>query len=202
MGCEKIHHIQRRPRLREGAGISLSKSAEDKTTITNTETDTWRGIDDTPVDGENEESISSNWAYDHTALSSAHHTVAIARSHVQLIASCAYDHGRVYFNNVDDDGTAIYTFMVPASWETPIYMKGVTSGFHNIRLSIGAVGPGDAWSTTNVLDASIGNDFPSNGNWRYTISSGVSGGDCVVITIENHTSNPSGDYLYNLILQN
>ena len=35
---------------------------------------THRGIDDTPVNGEVSESITSNWAYDHAASSTAHHT--------------------------------------------------------------------------------------------------------------------------------
>jgi len=33
---------------------------------------TWRGIDDTPVNGQTSESITSNWAYDHAASSTAH----------------------------------------------------------------------------------------------------------------------------------
>jgi hypothetical protein len=33
-----------------------------------TPTNTWRGIDDTPVNGQTAESISSNWAYDHSVL--------------------------------------------------------------------------------------------------------------------------------------
>ena len=37
-----------------------------------TNTNTWRGIDDIPVDGQTAESISSNWAFDHTASSTAH----------------------------------------------------------------------------------------------------------------------------------
>ena len=41
-------------------------------TVVNTDTNTWRGIDDTPVNGQTSESISSNWAYDHTASSTAH----------------------------------------------------------------------------------------------------------------------------------
>ena len=32
-----------------------------------TDTNTWRGIDDTPVDNETDESISSNWAFDHAS---------------------------------------------------------------------------------------------------------------------------------------
>lgn len=48
-----------------GTGISISRSGDDQITITNTETDTWRGIDDSPVNGQTSESITSNWAYDH-----------------------------------------------------------------------------------------------------------------------------------------
>jgi hypothetical protein len=36
------------------------------------DTNTWRGIDDTPVNGQTAESISSNWAFDHAASSTAH----------------------------------------------------------------------------------------------------------------------------------
>jgi hypothetical protein len=35
---------------------------------------TWRGIDDTPVNGQTAESISSNWAYDHVNASNPHGT--------------------------------------------------------------------------------------------------------------------------------
>jgi len=38
-----------------------------------TDTNTWRGIDDTPVNGQTAESISSNWAYDHKNSSTAHY---------------------------------------------------------------------------------------------------------------------------------
>jgi hypothetical protein len=38
----------------------------------NTDTNTWRGIDDSPVNGQTAESISSNWAFDHEASSTAH----------------------------------------------------------------------------------------------------------------------------------
>ena len=40
----------------------------------NIDTDTHRGIDDTPVNGEVTESITSNWAFDHDADANAHHT--------------------------------------------------------------------------------------------------------------------------------
>ena len=41
-------------------------------TATETVVNTWRGIDDTPVNGQTSESISSNWAYDHQNSSTAH----------------------------------------------------------------------------------------------------------------------------------
>jgi len=41
-------------------------------TYTDTNTNTHRGIDNTPVNGQTAESISSNWAYDHAASSTAH----------------------------------------------------------------------------------------------------------------------------------
>lgn len=37
-----------------------------------TDTNTWRNVDNTPVNGQTEESISSNWAYDHSTSSTAH----------------------------------------------------------------------------------------------------------------------------------
>lgn len=40
----------------------------------NTDTNTWRPIDDTPVDGVTDQSISSNWAYDHVNASDPHGT--------------------------------------------------------------------------------------------------------------------------------
>ena len=56
--------------LEAGTGLSIARSG-DKITFTNTDTgsggNTWRGIDDTPVDGQTVESISSNWAFDHNA---------------------------------------------------------------------------------------------------------------------------------------
>ena len=59
-----------------GTGINVSLNSDDNVTITNTVTDTntHRGIDDTPVDGQTSESITSNWAYDHAANASAHHS--------------------------------------------------------------------------------------------------------------------------------
>jgi len=41
-------------------------------THTHSNTNSWRGIDDVPVNGQKNESISSNWAYNHKSSSQAH----------------------------------------------------------------------------------------------------------------------------------
>ena len=45
-------------------------------TFTDIDNNTWRPIDDTPVDGATTESISSNWAYDHVNARNPHGTTA------------------------------------------------------------------------------------------------------------------------------
>jgi len=44
----------------------------DMSDLLDTDTNTWRGIDNTPVNGQTSESISSDWAFDHAASSTAH----------------------------------------------------------------------------------------------------------------------------------
>ena len=68
-----------------GTGISINQSTG-AVTVTNTVTDTnsWRGIDDTAVDGQTAESISSNWAFDHAANAAAHHTAGDITSYSSL----------------------------------------------------------------------------------------------------------------------
>lgn len=55
---------------------TLTLTQRDGGTITATfadrDTNTWRGIDDVPVNGQTGESISSNWAYDHANASNPH----------------------------------------------------------------------------------------------------------------------------------
>ena len=45
-------------------------------TTSDADTNTWRPIDDTPVNGVTDQSISSNWAYDHVNASNPHGTTA------------------------------------------------------------------------------------------------------------------------------
>jgi hypothetical protein len=67
----------------KGATVSndtITFTRSDNTTFSVTTSDantnTWRGIDDTPVNGQTAESISSNWAYDHVNASNPHGTTA------------------------------------------------------------------------------------------------------------------------------
>jgi hypothetical protein len=59
---------------------TLTLTQRDGGTITTTfsdyNTNTWRPIDDTPVNGVTDQSISSNWAYDHVNASNPHGTTA------------------------------------------------------------------------------------------------------------------------------
>lgn len=64
----------------QGAGDGIVVSA-DSVTNTITITGTWRGIDDTPVNGQTAESISSNWAFGHAALN------AVASGHLPILGT-------------------------------------------------------------------------------------------------------------------
>lgn len=55
-----------------GTNMSVAYSAGGVVTLSSTDTNTWRGIDDVPVNGQTAESISSNWAYDHANASNPH----------------------------------------------------------------------------------------------------------------------------------
>lgn len=63
----------------DGLQTALNGKVDNSQVLTNvpagavfTDTNTWRGIDDVPVNGQTAESISSNWAYDHANSSTAH----------------------------------------------------------------------------------------------------------------------------------
>ena len=72
--------------------ITFTKSDASTFAVSISDANTWRGIDDVPVNGQTAESISSNWAYDHTAASNPHGTTysdvgAAAASHTHTIAN-------------------------------------------------------------------------------------------------------------------
>lgn len=88
--------------------ISVDDGANTITiTCNNTDTNTWRPIDDTPVNGVTDESISSNWAYNHTNNASAHHTRytdAEARSAVEAGAVNHVSFANIESSNLPDTG--------------------------------------------------------------------------------------------------
>jgi hypothetical protein len=61
--------IQSKPSF---AAVAVSGDYNDLSNKPSIPTNTWRGIDDVPVNGQTAESISSNWAYDHVNSSDAH----------------------------------------------------------------------------------------------------------------------------------
>jgi hypothetical protein len=56
--------------------ITFTKANGGTVAVTTSDANTWRPIDDTPVNGVTTESISSNWAYDHVNASNPHGTTA------------------------------------------------------------------------------------------------------------------------------
>jgi len=54
--------------------ITFTRRSGGTVAVTTSDANTWRGIDDTPVNGQTAESISSNWAYDHVNASNPHGT--------------------------------------------------------------------------------------------------------------------------------
>lgn len=59
--------------FKSGSNVTITRSLDDEITISSSYTNTWRGIDDVPVDGVTDQSISSNWAYDHENASANPH---------------------------------------------------------------------------------------------------------------------------------
>jgi len=56
--------------------ITFTQANGGTVAVTTSDANSWRGIDDTPVNGQTGESISSNWAYDHVNASNPHGTTA------------------------------------------------------------------------------------------------------------------------------
>lgn len=52
--------------------ITFTRADNTTFTVTTSDANTWRGIDDVPVNGQTAESISSNWAYDHANATNPH----------------------------------------------------------------------------------------------------------------------------------
>lgn len=90
-----------------GTNVSVGYSAGGVVTINST--DTFRGIDDTPVNGQTNESITSNWAYNHENASNPHGITksTIGLGNVDNYSRAHYD-GRYSATAHDHNGDTIY----------------------------------------------------------------------------------------------
>ena len=121
----------------DGAGhVTAIASA----TETVTDTDTWRGIDDTPVDGQTAESISSNWAYDHNAGTGNSKHVPAAGSSGTFLAHDGVFRTPSYTSNTD---TNYYLDNITKSGNTLTF---VMSGKADETYTFGS----NAFNSTNI----------------------------------------------------
>ena len=100
----------------------------DMSDLLDTGTNTWRGIDNTPVNGQTGESISSNWAFDHAASSTAHprdtrNQIAGTYNNYSLPTSVVHDNesGALHSTNaLSISGHTIYLTKGDGSSETVV----------------------------------------------------------------------------------
>ena len=112
-----------------GASATAVKAAYDRTWP---DTNTHRGIDDTPVNGQTGESISSNWAFDHAASSTGH-----PRDTRNQVAGTYnnYSHPTGAGNNHVPTGGSSGQFLKysssgVATWATPSYTTNTDTNTH------------------------------------------------------------------------
>lgn len=94
---------------------------------------TWRGIDDSPVNGQTSQSISSNWAYDHTNYDNAHHT-----RYSDSEARGAFEYLNVAANTIN-----IGTSATTLTWNTAAIM------YQDPVFAVGSAAPGVITVNTN-----------------------------------------------------
>jgi len=121
--------------LEASTGLSIARNG-DKITFTNTDTgsggNSWRGIDDTPVDGQTSESISSNWAFDHNAGTGNSKHVPAAGSAGQFLkhdgtwGTPNYNSGANYYCNglAFDTGTGVLTASINGATNQTVDLDG------------------------------------------------------------------------------
>ena len=133
-------------------------------TFTSTDTNTQRPIHDSPINGATTTSISSNWAFGHNALTSAHGSTNLntASRIVQRDASGNFSAGTVTASLSGNASTA-------SKWQTArtITLGGDLSG------SVSIDGSADVTLTTTISANSVALGTDTTGN--YVASVGVSG---------------------------
>lgn len=137
-----------------GGNVSLGYSTNDNT-ITISASDTWRPINDTPVDGNTDISISSNWAFDHNAATSVHGSTSAntANRIVLRDASGNFSAGTITASLSGNAATA-------SAWQTArtITLGGDLSG----NVSINGSSNVTLTATINANSVALGTDTTGN----------------------------------------
>ncbi len=160
--------------LEASTGLSIARNG-DKITFTNTDTgsggNSWRGIDDTPVDGQTSESISSNWAFDHNAGTGNSKHVPAAGSAGQFLkhdgtwGTPNYNSGANYYCNglAFDTGTGVLTASINGATNQTVDLdgryiqSGGTSGGSDTSLI--RTDNGDAYHNILFVDSTTDNQY-------------------------------------------
>lgn len=142
-------------------------------TTSDADTNTWRPIDDTPVNGVTTESISSNWAYDHVNASNPHGTTA-ADVGADPVGSAAAVDSRIDTdvlpaiptnNNQLTNGAGYITSYVNTTYTAGSGLKLSGTTF---RLNGGEIPAGvdlNTYRTTGIYAQNSNSDTTSGSNW-------------------------------------
>lgn len=169
-----------------GSNVSLSYSTTNNV-ITINATDTWRPIHDTPVDGATTTSISSNWAFDHAALTSVHGSTNLntASRIVQRDASGNFSAGTITAALSGNASTA-------SKWQTA---RTITLG-GDLAGNVAIDGSANATLTATIVANSVALGTDTTGNYVSLVDvsgnglgiTGIAGEDATFVITSNATS--------------
>lgn len=148
-----------------GGATSVAFDANVKSiTFTSTDTDTWRPIDNSPVSGNNDVSISSNWAYTHNVATSVHGATSLNTAS-RIVARDASGNFSAGIITASLDGTALES----TKWSTArtITLSGDLAG--NVSFD----GSANATLNATIVADSVALGTDTTGN--YVAAVGVSG---------------------------
>jgi|GEM_PF-5713051 len=145
--------------IQGGGDVSVSQSnstGSTTVTISCNDTNTWRGIDDSPVNGVTTQSISSNWAYDHQNSASAHHS-RYTDSEAQSAAKSTTGWGEIDFSNTTGTKLDLYG---------GTYKIGIGSGRIEYHSNGGSVAAHRFYQGgSQIVDFTDGGDIKADG-WK------------------------------------